>query len=85
MRTIEDDMYDQAFNEGVEFAQQWISISDKLPDTNEFYESEACIVKNKFRIGIARYYSNNKTWFPSPFKITHWRMIEVEPLHNVIK
>lgn len=76
MKTTEDEMYDQAFNEGVEFAQRWIPIEDELPDTNEFDESEICLVKNEYRIATGRYYSNAKQWFPGDMKVTHWRPIE---------
>lgn len=66
----------EAFKQGIEFAQKWISIEEELPDTNEFMESNIVLVKNEYRIATGRYYSNGNIWFPGDMKVTHWRPIE---------
>lgn len=61
------------------FTQYWISVEEKLPETNEFYESKICLVKNTYgNVDVARYYSNTKSWYfnSSDFIVTHWRPIE---------
>lgn len=67
------------FKSGVEFAQRWIPVEEELPETNEFYESKICLVKNTYGdVDVARYYSNTKLWYlnSSDFVVTHWRPIE---------
>ena len=67
------------FKSGVEFAQRWIPVEEELPETNEFYESKICLVKNTYgNVNVARYYSNTKLWYfnSSDFVVTHWRPIE---------
>lgn len=86
-----DDGYDEGYKDaksrlsvgdfiaGVEFTQRWIPIEEELPETNEFYESKICLVKNTYgNVDVARYYSNTKSWYfnSSDFVVTHWRAIE---------
>ena len=53
-------------------------LDEDLPDTNEFEESKICLVKNKYRIDIGRYYSYQKRWWPADMEVTHWRLIEIQ-------
>ena len=71
--------YEYLFKAGIEFAQRWIPVEEELPETNEFYESKICLVKNTYgNVDVARYYSNTKLWYfnSSNFVVTHWRPIE---------
>lgn len=73
------DLFEKAFVMGAKYFQRWIPIEEELPETNEFYESKICLVKNTYgNVDVARYYSNTKSWYfnSSDFVVTHWRAIE---------
>ena len=58
------------FNEGVKFAQQWISVEDELPNT-----TEKILVKGKSGIVYLSYFNPKNNLFSSNCRITHWRPI----------
>lgn len=79
MRTIEDEMYDQAFKEGVEFAQRWISVKEKLPPLDQKiivkfinYRKEVDYWTGK--IGTEERLSH---FLDQHLKFTHWRLIDL--------
>lgn len=78
MKTIEDKMYDQAFEEGVRFAQRFIQIDEKLPPVD-------CHVILKFInyrgnidywVGILKTEERLHHFLDQHLKFTHWRPIE---------
>jgi hypothetical protein len=73
-----------AFSAGVEFAQRWISIDDKLPEEQGYYlvKVEQSYPKN-INILVTEFYTDNKTFYceysDSPINdVTHWRLIELK-------
>lgn len=76
MRTIEDDMYDQAFGKGVKFAKQWINIEVGLPEDHEtvlFFDGNCEVIclgwynrKNNTWNEERRFGENVKYWMPLP-------------------
>ena len=74
MKTIEDEMYDQAFNEGIEFAQQWLSVEKELPNKeNELLNVPVICITGFGNYRISEYNGNKWT---SDEIVTFWRPIE---------
>jgi len=68
---------ENAFKAGVEFAQQWISIDDELPEMHNGNSSENVLVKTQEGDVLIGYLYING-WFANsqyPCEITHWRSI----------
>ena len=68
-------VYANYFEMGMEFAQQWISVDDELPE-----QIEKVLVKGNFGLSIG-YLESGNVWVGefNPFGgniITHWRPIE---------
>lgn len=85
---------DQSFKAGVEFAQQWISVEDELPEAHIPYRND-CIVSdyviaktidgNWFKLRLIKWTSKGRlfsNWVNSEdytyFTVTHWRPIELK-------
>jgi hypothetical protein len=70
---IKEEVHD-AFIRGVEFAQQWISIEDELP---EIFEPVLC--SNKICFFVGHFDGDNWICDLSGFiePVTHWRKIEI--------
>lgn len=65
------------FKAGVEFAQQWISVKDKLPEVGmwiDLYNSETNIKENMY----GQLYILNKTYLKDMRGFTHWRPINLK-------
>lgn len=74
------DQYQKGFNDGYEFAHTWISVADRLPETNH-----TMLVCTKNRNGVPKvamaYHQNGFGWCGSGGRwnnVTHWM-----PLPNV--
>ena len=71
------------FKAGVEFAQQWISVKDELPELNFNYQSDTILLKNKFGIIFSGYYDYDMASFfdyidDEVSEIIEWRPIELK-------
>jgi hypothetical protein len=74
-------IWDGAFEAGVEFAQRWISVEDELPEQVDVYEdlSEEVLAKtDNGAIWLSKYDHFVKDWTDVEIymKVTHWRPIE---------
>ena len=75
-----------SFRAGVEFAQQWISIEDKLPPLNEYVlfkysETELCVgCMNIYGFYCSPYIpaENDFASIHLLSEVTHWRPIEIK-------
>ena len=91
--TFPEDAVKKAFKSGVEFAQQWISVKDKLPITYKTGDWDGkrsdlviCTLDNA-KYCIARLYSGKidgfeyNDWVDEDddvsYKVTHWRYLEL--------
>ena len=79
-----DKYFIEAFKDGVEFAQRWISVEDELPEEQGYY---LVIAPHSFpkncNVVVAEFYEDNKTFYSessdSPIEdATHWRPIELK-------
>jgi hypothetical protein len=86
------DYGDASFRAGVEYAQQWISVNDKLPEENipvltkiEFLDETGKVMEEETTYLIACYDCTINQWitnlhyyFPDEiYAPTHWRRIEL--------
>jgi len=75
---------ERAFKSGVEFAEQWISVEDELPEEDQFNDdfSSNVLVKSDYLLTeFTGYFSfKTKQWYSYPSHenikaVTHWRPI----------
>lgn len=68
-----------AFKQGVEFAQQWISVEDELPEEyKQSGYSKQVLCKTTMGSFVVLYYDMEYNRFTAPahVEVTHWRPIE---------
>lgn len=82
--TLSSKSVENAFVAGVEFAQQWISVNDELPEVDESGESDLIIMKIDHFCYTGYYNAENikNKWIElitkKPYNPTHWRPINLK-------
>lgn len=67
----------ESFKEGVNFAQEWISVEDELPEESKFEMSEDVLTLAGSKYSVKCYDHNLGKWSGSAnVTVTHWRPIE---------
>lgn len=76
----ENAYFGNGFNEGVKFAQQWISVDDELPENQDLVlvKTNLNSISTAYLHGIkSGFITYGEDAFVEFGEITHWRLIEI--------
>jgi hypothetical protein len=83
MKTLEqaalDSEHPDSFKAGVEFARQWISTEEELPQNSDGETFYLLKLEGNKRIFLAAFYRNNLFWSPAYIKfenVVFWRKVD---------
>ena len=79
MHNADEPTWEDCFEAGAAFAQQWISVEDELPENSD-NEQQFFLKFDHGKVGVCYYFRNNRFWNfnfceQNP---THWRPIELK-------